>query len=104
MALRTLVLLACALRAACVPAGLRKQTLKASSLGTAVSFDAYTPSDTRNASLPLVIMLSGFCIPGDTQDDVRSRCCACKRGVASRHVTHNRCCASYCRSNCATPT
>ena len=51
----------------------RQQTLKLHQPWHSVaSFTAYTPtSPTTDAPMPLVLMLSGYCLPGDTQDNVR---------------------------------
>ena len=41
---------------------------------TATEFTAYSPSTTSATSaLPLVLMLSGYCLPAQLQDDVRLR-------------------------------
>ena len=38
---------------------------------TAESFDLISPSS-QNGSIPLVVMLSGYCLPAKQQDDVRA--------------------------------
>jgi hypothetical protein len=40
---------------------------------TATDFTAYSPSVASASPLPLVLMLSGFCLPADLQDSVRCR-------------------------------
>ena len=71
----------CSLRSATAstPAGVRKESLQVTGFGLSSSyaFDAYLPSTASNSTggtvLPLVVMLSGFCLPADLQDSMQLR-------------------------------
>lgn len=51
---------------------------------SARDFVAISPSQNSTSPLPLVIMLSGYCLPAMLQDDVRQRCAATPRCLLKR--------------------
>jgi hypothetical protein len=102
MARAALALLLCGVAAVQAASQPRQQTIRLPQrYGTMTEFNAFSPSVASTTPLPLVLMLSGYCLPADQQDDVRvrhsARLRACRRTLLmSRRVASAlRLCGSY---------
>jgi hypothetical protein len=72
MAHAALALLLCGVAAVQAASQPRQQTIRLPQrYGTMTEFNAFSPSVASTTPLPLVLMLSGYCLPADQQDDVR---------------------------------